>query len=485
MTTASLLPAAEASPAVARPRRPLLQRVAGYAVARGLTEALIAVRGILLAAILGPAAFGSWALLRITMRCAAVSGLGISRGLEFELLRPAREGRWRRPAGVALGFVLAVGSTLSAAALAASFAVRSEDLRLLLRAFAAATLSESLLGYALVCTRVRRSLRHYAALETGTAALHLAAAVGLAQVWGLAGAYAGLALAGLAGFAAASPWLTLRPHWHPATLRRLLRLGVPVAMTGVVGALLLTADRWIVAGWGGQTMLGYYALGASVASAAGVLAVVVRTVVFAQVYSDAHAGRGAMAVRRHLEDAVLPFARLLPPVLGALSLAAGPLITLALPGYVPAIPSARLFFLAGAAMGVVNLAALGAVAAGMQRRLPLYAGLALLLTLALAFPALGLGLGLEGIAAASLAGHLCFAGAVLRLDAGEAGHPAPARFAAAALAPLVWCAAAVAVTGRLLPAHDTASATFSLVVYVLLMLPLARRWRDDWRRLRG
>jgi O-antigen/teichoic acid export membrane protein len=117
------------------------------------------------------------------------------------------------------------------------------------------------------------------------------------------------------------------------------KYGVPVALTAVVGALLLTADRWVVAGWGGKTMLGYYAFGASVATAATALAVVVRTVVFAEVYGDAQEGRGAAAVLAHLQRAVLPFAQLLPPLLGALGVAAGPLVAAVMPGYTPAIPS--------------------------------------------------------------------------------------------------------------------------------------------------
>jgi O-antigen/teichoic acid export membrane protein len=320
-------------------------------------------------------------------------------------------------------------------------------------------------------------------IETGTSVLHLVAAVALARVWGLGGAFAGLAIANVAGLAAASPWITLRPHWHPAMLRKLLRLGVPVAVTGVVGAMLLTADRWVVAGWGGQTMLGYYSFGASVATAATAVAVVVRTVVFAEVYGDAQAGRGALAVRIHLERAVLPFARLLPPLLGMLSLAAGPIIAAAMPSYTAAIPSARLFFFAGAAMGLVNLASIGAVAAGMQRRLPVYAALALALTLALAFPALRLGLGLEGVAGAALAGHLLFAASVLRLDAGEAGIEGPSRFAANALLPLVWCAAASVLVGRLRPGFAPADAAFALGAYLFLLLPLASGWRAAWRRL--
>ncbi|MBA3496965.1 MAG: hypothetical protein H0T86_07660 [Gemmatimonadales bacterium] len=476
-----------APPAIAEPAsRGLLRRVVAYALSRGATEGLLAVRGILLAALLGPAAFGSWALLRLWMRFASLGGLGINRGLEFELLEPGgtRAGTCRSPAGVALGFLLLVGCGLAAAALVASFVAPSADIRLLLRGFAAASVSEAVYGYALVCLRVRGSLRRYAALEAGTAALHLVGALALARIWGLGGACAGLALGNLAGLAAAARWVDLRPRWHPETLGRLLRLGVPLALASLVGTLLLTADRWVIAGWGGATMLGYYAFAGSVATASTALALVIRTVVFTDVYGDAQSTGSAAAVRGHLDRAVLPFARLLPPVLGACSLVVGPVVAIGMPGYAPAIPSARLFFLGGAAMGIVNLASVGAVAAGLQRRLPLYAGLALALTIALSMSALGAGLGLEGVAAASFAGHLLLAAAILLLTVREGGLDRARRRVAMALLPLVWCAGVVVLAGRLFPDYDPGSAALALAVYAALLLPIAPAWRAELQRVR-
>ena len=84
MSAADALSAAGARPAQSGG---LLRRVAGYSAMRGSAEALLGLRGILLATLLGPAAFGSWALLRLATRYAALAGVGVFRGLEVELLQ--------------------------------------------------------------------------------------------------------------------------------------------------------------------------------------------------------------------------------------------------------------------------------------------------------------------------------------------------------------------------------------------------------------
>jgi len=230
-------------------------------------------------------------------------------------------------------------------------------------------------------------------------------------------------------------------------------------------------------------MLGYYAFAGSLTTAAGALALVVRTVVFPQVYGDVvHAG-SASALQGHLERALLPYARLLPPLLGAASLLLAPVVAVAMPKYVEAIAPARLFLLAGAAIGLVNLASVGAVAAGRQRQLPVYALSALALTLGLSAVALSIRPSLGGVAGATFAGHILFAALVLRLNVREAGIPQAERFVWRTLLPLIWCTAAVSLTGLLFPRTDATAASLSFAVYLLLLLPLVPAWREEFRRL--
>lgn len=465
-------------------REGLLRKVAGYSAMRATAEGLVGLRGIVLATLLGPAAFGSWALLRLGTRYAALAGLGVFRGLEVDLLPAPQDpaGERTRAPGAALGFMLGVSGTLAAVALVASALVASPTHRLMLHGFAAAVVTEAVYGYVLVCTRVRTTLLRYALLEAATAAIHLVLGVALARAFGLAGAFAALAVSSGLGIAVAARWVELRPSFDAGAVRRMLAVGIPLALTGMVATLLQTADRWVVAAWGGQELLGYYAFGGALASAGAALALAVRTVVFPEVYGDAKLGGAAAALRRHLERSLMPFATLIPPLLGAVGAALGPAVELIAPRYAPSIAPARLFLLSGAAMGLVNLASVGAVAAGRQRLLPAYAAGALALNLGLAALALPAGLGLEGAAAASLAGYLLFAAAVLRLNARVSGMLHPERLAGRALRPLVWCAAAVTVAGH---AGDELGVQAAIGIYALLVLPLLPRCLGEWRRLRG
>ena len=217
-------------------------------------------------------------------------------------------------ASAALGFILAEAGTLASIALVASFVVADPNRALVLRGFAAAVVFEQVYTYALVWTRVRTTLRRYASLEMANAALQLVCAISLAWVWGLPGAFAGMALASVLALALASIWVEFRPALRMVPLRRLLSIGIPITASMFLATSLYTADRWVVAALGGATLLGYYAL-PPLWPITGSFAWVVRTVVFADVYGHAQSSGAAAAIDRHVDRSVLPFpgARLYPP----------------------------------------------------------------------------------------------------------------------------------------------------------------------------
>lgn len=478
--------------ATAHPQRKgrLLQRVAAYSAARGVTEGLFGIRSMVLATVLGPAAFGGWALLRLSMRYAGLAGLGVFRGMELELMRT--QGRTadgldeaRAAAGAALGFILSVSGAMAITAIIASLLVHDTQVAMVLRGFAAAVILEQVYAYALVWTRVRTTLRRYARLEITNAALQTMFTAAFAAAWGLPGAFIGLACASATAILVTTAWVEFRPAIRLAPLARLLRVGVPVAVSMLLGTALSTADRWVVAGFGGTRLLGYYAFAASVAGLAGSFAWVVRTVVFPDVYGEARSRGAVAALQSHFERAVLPFARLYPPLLGLLSCLLGPAIALVMPKYLPAAPPARLFLLSGGAAGLVSLGALGTVAAGRQRSLPVISGSALLVTLALSVLAIRNGAALEAVAAASFTGQLIYAAAILWLNFRESKVAEPGRYLRQALTPLLWSTAAALLVGRLLPGLDPASCALGALAYLLLLAPLGPTMVREWHNVRS
>ncbi|MBK5187855.1 MAG: oligosaccharide flippase family protein, partial [Gemmatimonadaceae bacterium] len=182
-----LLDVATIRPAAPRGRG---QRIVLYAATRGTTEGMRSLRGLLLAVVLGPRAFGIWTLFRIVMRYTPLSGLGVQRGLELEIVQERALGdaeavaRADGAARTTLGWIFLTAIATSLAALVASLIVTDESWRIALRAVALGVVLEELWVYATTYLRARRELRRYAMLEIANASLHLVAAIALAYLFG-------------------------------------------------------------------------------------------------------------------------------------------------------------------------------------------------------------------------------------------------------------------------------------------------------------
>ncbi|HEY7460538.1 MAG TPA: oligosaccharide flippase family protein [Gemmatimonadota bacterium] len=457
-------------------------------MARALTEGLLGLRGLLLARLLGPDSYGAWTLFRIAGRYGLFGGLGVTRGLERELSQSRAAAGAAGPhddlsARTALGFLLAVFSTLAAGALAVSFRVADPAFAMGLRAFAASALTEMLILYTLTTIRARGELRRFAKLEIMNAAVQLTCVGAGALARGLEGALAGFVLASLFNAAVAARRVSLRPALARDRLGRLLRIGFPQALSVLLGMTLVTADKLAVAAFGGTSLLGYYAFATSIAGLAGSAALIVRTVVFPEVYGQAVTRGQAAALRTHLDRTVLPFTRLYPPLLGFLALGIGPLTALALSQYLPAVPAARLYIFTGFTAGLITLSALGVVAADRQRLLPLVTGAGLLANAGLSVLALTAGAGIEGAAAGAILSQAGCAASVLWLALRAARSPRPTTEALRAILPLFWCAAAVYGLGELLPGNGARDALLAAGAYALLLLPWLPEMRAHARGL--
>jgi len=474
-----------------RPRLPSGQigKIAAYGSTRAVAEGLIGLRGIVLAGMLGPERFGVWALFRLVLTYGTFVGLGMLRGLELEVARARGPGdaavreAWGRTAA---GCTLALFGLISLGAIAAAGVVGEAWLRELLWAVAAGLLLERLWFYGLQYLRAAGSLQRFAVLELVQTVGQVVLTLALAAVWGLGGAFLGFALAHLVALAFLTRRAPFRPALDLGRLRELLAIGVPLSVTQLLTAMLVTVDRLFVGAMLGIAALGQYAFAVSVASLGATAALIVRTVVFPDVYGKVGKEDGGGIARAHLAGTVRPFVLVLSPLAGGAALVLVLLAALALPQYLAAAGPACVFVFTGIAQGAVNLAVLAVVAARRERALPLLTLAALLLNAGLAYASLALGFGMLGLAAGAVVGRLAHAAGVLTLVAAAAGVAAPAATAASILWPLAWCAAVTAAVSVTLPPTDPATFLQAAAAYLIGVTPvLAVALRAVLRLRRG
>jgi O-antigen/teichoic acid export membrane protein len=295
----------------------------------------------------------------------------------------------------------------------------------------------------------------------------------MAYLFGLRGAIAGFVIGALVSLWTVRRCAPFRPALAEAPLRKLLGVGIPLAMSSALTIALGTADRLVVAAYGGAATLGLYAFGVSIAGLAASLAWVIRIVIFPDVYGSARASGAAPAMREHLERTVLPFAYLFPPILGALALAMEPALALALPRYLPAADAARIFIFTAGASGITTLGAIGVVAVGKQHTLPKLSAIALCINLTCSMLALNFGVGLAAVAGGAVLAQATIAAGVLAIVSGQAEHERALALVLKALLPLAWCIALVLAMGRLYDPRTLAGAAAALGTYLLLLLPIA------------
>ena len=273
-----------------------------YGVSRGLAEGMLALRGVVLATLLGPSAFGAWSLFRLASRYAALGGLGVHRGLEYEIVRARTvsgddSSEVDRVGESALGFFLVVFGIAAIGLGAASFLVSDPRLVAGLRALTVGVLAEQLWLYGLATLRARGELRRFAMSEVINAALHLGLGVSLAILFGISGAYLGFLVAAVVSIGLFMRRVPMRPHWSGPRLSRLIQMGLPMALLVLATIVLGTVDRLVVAAFGGTTLLGFYAFAAALSALANTGGWVIRTVVFPSVYRAA-TGHGALVAVR-------------------------------------------------------------------------------------------------------------------------------------------------------------------------------------------
>ncbi len=381
------------------------------------------------AAALGPLVFGTWILVAAVIQYSTYASLGLVNGAAREIPRLRGAGEPEHAAMVE--DVAAGGAIIAALAAGLAAVVLSPSL------FGTSLVEPWLVGLAVIFQQLffLQQILFRANLRFGAAAGQLgitAVAVPALGIPLLPWSVNGLVLARLlvsalvVGVATRRLPRVPRPRWRPDVAASLVRVGAPVMLAGLVFALLITIDRWLVDAWFGREAVGQY--GIVTMAVAGLL--VIPTFLSQQLYPHLSHARGAGADGRQILTSAVQFGF----VAGALTAVAGVvvagtavlLVPLFLPAYMEAIGplaigcAAVSVYAASSGLGyVLNLT-------GRQRALVLSQIIALGIDVALAAVFAAAGLGLASFPLALLVTFAGYWGGmyILARDAAERDHGA-------------------------------------------------------------
>jgi O-antigen/teichoic acid export membrane protein len=460
----------------------MLRASAGVALSQYLARAVVLVRGLVAASVLGPQGFGGWNALNLILDYGYFAPAGALQGLDLRLpaavaradaaaARLQMAGAWGITLAGAVVFIVLVLVLPGAGAreLTASFGAGAAWLML-----SAAVLQLAVLYLASV---LRAHGRFGAVSRAQTLQALAGGGLGIALLWpwGVWGLITGwivgtLAAAALMKFAA--PEAPLVPA-APGQGLMLLRAGLPIFSFYALSLLLRSTDRLAFVHVGAAAALGHYSLGLMAAGLVLYAPEAVGFVLFPRLAAAAQGARDPVATRvellraHHALSVALPF----PVALGLIW--AGPVVAAWLPDFQDGVPALRLLAFASLLFSVSTLPGYFLLAGGFNRRLLAVGAGAVGLNAVLVFAAAAHDPRPATVALAAVAGYAAFAiGLVAAASAALFARAAErARFIAVSFVPALWTAGvALAATAR----WDgvPAGALRSTIAVAMLALPL-------------
>lgn len=337
-----------------------------------LSNVLYVVRGVALAWLLGPAAFGVWSSMRLVQTFSQYAQLGTRQGVVQ--LAALADGQGDERVAQALrrsasGLALVAAAVVAAGTIA--FAAASPTWGGAWLAFAPTLLVVHLTFF---YEAILRSHQRYSRAATGEVIVALVSTtVGLAAAWrfGLLGFVVVLGVAQLVTLLALRrggvPYPT--PSFDRAAARRLLACGLPLMSSAALFILLWNVDKLLLWGMRGAEALGIYSVQATFTNAALLAPAAVGTVLHPHLMRELGRQRTPDALRPYLlrGSELIALGSLPIVALGHLLLHLP--VRWGLPQYAASITPGQILMLASYASMMATMAAVVVVSLGGQRTL--------------------------------------------------------------------------------------------------------------------
>ncbi len=471
---------------------PVLRHAVRYTAATYVVQVITLLLAIVTKRWLGPVNVGVWASLMLLTTYLGLAQLRITDAAQKEIAY--RRGKGEEDTAALLRDVmftawLSLSALLGAGVVVAAWllpGLRSGDHRLgLVLVGALFPITQVLVCY----TVMFRSHKRFELLSRTLLLVALANAalqLPLTYLWGFPGFLAAYVLANLVHLAY---WRlvvrdrdTTRFHlrWHWPTLRRLLAVGVPMQVGGVVMTLLRSLDQVMLLGRLGPAALGLYSIGVSVNTFVYSIPNAVSIVTFPS-FQERYGQTGSRAALREL--IVVPVQAMafvvLPLAVGGAYLLLPPLVRHVLPQFVPGIAAAQILLMGTFALSLNHMPGQFLITVDRQTPAIVLAAASTAVLASGCWLALGRGLGIVGVAAATAVAYAFSAASVLVVALAMAGslRAALALVGQCAVA-LAWTWGGAALAVHLVPAdtsspwRDFGAAALAGLVFLALIAPL-------------
>ncbi len=381
-----------------------------YAASVVLAQCALFVGGFAIARFLGPTHYGLWNGLQLILLYASYSQLGIVNALNREL--PLRRGKGElaqaeRVRSTTLGAVLVTALIAGGAILAYSTIATSRHSPLVilgLRFVGLLVVLQQIYTYFEICFRTNHEFGVISKLRFSRTVLDISLAVLLTYAFDLVGRLwaATLTFIVILAYILRQHPVPFRPAFDPKEAAKLIAIGFPIMLVGLVSGLFQSIDRVLILAFLNPTHLGYYAIGLTAASVLGIIPGVIGEILyprFAERYGETNS---PSQLKEYVLTPTYLLAHLLPVFLGTLYLLIPYAILMALPKYAPAIRPARIlilgsFFLAIAGFASDFLNTINRQAINLMAQI-----LSLAIAISFTYAFLRLGWGIQGVALATV-----------------------------------------------------------------------------------
>lgn len=322
----------------------LFQEFVRFASSSSILQVSKLASGLVVAAIVGPTEWGAWYLLNLVIAYGVLTQMGALNGMNREVpvaLGANNSGRAADLRRSTLGIIVMTTGAALLALVVLSSALGIIEMSKAFLLTLLLLLANQVYAYATMTLRSTARFVELSRLQWVEAVSYPIFAIGLSSVLGLEGFIVGQALSLVLCSAAARRFKTIlwRPRLDYDSSRRLIAIGFPIMLVGLMYTMLTTVDRWIVAAFLGQDALGHYSIAIMALSGVGFLSSVISQQFYPRMAFEWSANRNVEALRAMVDkQRTFTFAAVVPVALCVL-LAAPPVIRALLPEFAPGIPA--------------------------------------------------------------------------------------------------------------------------------------------------